>query len=317
MAYAVSTPVYEGPFDLLLHLITKEQVDLYEISLSRIVDAFLQEIDRMQTLDLDIATEFLLIAATLVELKLRRLLPERASVDMDEEFGLLEERDLLLAKLLEYQTFRHAAHAMRLMEQRASRSFPRTNVADDRFTNLMPDLLASVTPEQLRAAFLRALRREAIPKIEPRVRVDHITDVLHTVSDAVDELASKLPLVGRSTFRALTSSCTQTIEVIVRFLAVLELFKQGWIDVDQAGNFGEMSVIWQPDGPEPHVAPDRLSLAGGAVDDTVDEDADDLEGEQELEFALAKVRSEVRSEAELSADSNAEPLTFTVDDYDG
>ena len=317
MAYAVSTPVYEGPFDLLLHLITKEQVDLYEISLSRIVDAFLQEIDRMQTLDLDVATEFLLIAATLVELKLRRLLPERASIELDEELGLLEERDLLLAKLLEYQTFRHAAHAMRLMEQRAGQSFPRTNVADERFTNLMPDLLASVTPEQLRGAFLRALRREAIPKVEPRVRVDHITDVRHTVSDAVNELASKLPLIGRSTFRALTSSCTQTIEVIVRFLAVLELFKQGWIDVDQAGNFGEMSVIWQPDGPEPDVAATRMSLAGGAVDDTVDEDADDLEGEQELELALAKVRSEVRSEAEVSPDSNADLLPFTVDDYDG
>ena len=317
MAYAVSTPVYEGPFDLLLHLITKEQVDLYEISLSRIVDAFLQEIDRMQTLDLDVAAEFLLIAATLVELKLRRLLPERASVDMDEELGLLEERDLLLAKLLEYQTFRHAAHAMRLMEQRAGRSFPRTNVADERFTNLMPDLLASVTPEQLRAAFLRALRREAIPKIEPRVRVDHITDVRHTVSDAVNELASKLPLVGRSTFRALTSSCTQTIEVIVRFLAVLELFKQGWIDIDQAGNFGEMNVIWQPDGPEPDAAPGRMSMAGGAVDDSVDEDADDPEGEQELELALARVRSEVRSEADVWLDSSAEPLAFTVDDYDG
>ncbi len=268
----------------------------------------------MQTLDLEIATEFLLIAATLVELKLRRLLPERASVEMDEELGLLEERDLLLAKLLEYQTFRHAAHAMRLMEQRAGQSFPRTNVADERFTNLTPDLLASVTPEQLRAAFLRALRREAIPKVEPKVRLDHVTDVRHTVSDAVNEFATKLPLLGRSTFRELTSTCTETIEIIVRFLAVLELFKQGWIDVDQAGNFGEMNIIWQPDGPENDVvASTVVALATGPIDDTMEEDPDDLEAEEELELALAKVRAE----AAASPESNADPLPFAVDDYDG
>ena len=98
MAIDVATPVYEGPFDLLLQLILAEEVDLYEINLARIVDAYLAEIERLQALDLDVATEFLLIAATLVELKARRLLPGRAEVDLDDELALWEERDLLLAR---------------------------------------------------------------------------------------------------------------------------------------------------------------------------------------------------------------------------
>ncbi len=312
MAYEVSTPVYEGPFDLLLHLITKEQVDLYEISLSRIVDAFLHEIERMQVLDLEIATEFLLIAATLVELKLRRLLPERANVEMDEELGLLEERDLLLAKLLEYQTFRHGAHAIRLLEQRAGRSFPRTNVAEERFSSLTPDLLASVTPKQLRAAFLKAISRQAIQKPEPKVSVDHITDVRFSVADAVNELAAELPRLGRATFRALTSLATQPIEIIVRFLAILELFKQGWIEIDQATSFGDLHVTWCPDGPEaesPSVH--LLTMVGQSVDDANEEDPDDFEAEQELELALAAVR------AQGDASESAPKLGFDIDDYEG
>ena len=113
VAYEVSTEVFEGPFDLLLHLILREQVDLYEISLARIVDAYLAEVERMEALDLDVATEFLLIAATLVELKARRLLPDREDVDLDEELALWEERDLLLARLLECKTFKDAAGVLR------------------------------------------------------------------------------------------------------------------------------------------------------------------------------------------------------------
>src|SRR3712207_1802775 len=108
MPYEVQTTVYEGPFDLLLHLITREEVDLWEISLSAIVDAYVTEVERMDVVDLDGATEFLVIAATLVELKCRRLLPGPADVDVDEELALFEERDLLLARLLECKTFRDA-----------------------------------------------------------------------------------------------------------------------------------------------------------------------------------------------------------------
>ncbi len=109
MPYEVRTPVFEGPFDLLLHLITSEQVDLYEVRISHIVDAYLAELERMEALDLEVATEFVLIAATLIELKCRRLLPGRDDVDLDEELAVWEERDLLLARLLECKTFKDAA----------------------------------------------------------------------------------------------------------------------------------------------------------------------------------------------------------------
>ena len=99
MAYAVSTPVFEGPFDLLLHLILQEEVDIHLVSLSRIVEAYLAELEKMQSLDLEIATEFLLIAATLIDLKARRLLPATDDGDLDEELALWEERDILLAQI--------------------------------------------------------------------------------------------------------------------------------------------------------------------------------------------------------------------------
>ena len=115
MAVDVRTPVYEGPFDLLLQLILKEQVDIYEINLSTIVDAYLDELERMQSLDLDVATSFLLIAATLVELKARRLLPNERDIDLDDELALWEERDLLLARLLEAKTFKDVAAVFEAM----------------------------------------------------------------------------------------------------------------------------------------------------------------------------------------------------------
>src|SRR5258706_5437868 len=157
MAFAVATPVFEGPFDLLLHLILKEQVDIYEVNLSRIVDAYLAEIERLQVIDLDVATEFLLIAATLVELKARRLLPGRDDVDLDDELALWEERDLLLARLLECKTFKDVAGVFSRLADDADRSFPRTAGPDERFDHMMPDLLDGTTSKRIHAAFLRAV----------------------------------------------------------------------------------------------------------------------------------------------------------------
>src|ERR1044071_16479 len=125
MTYQVQTSVFDGPFDLLLHLILREQVDLYEVSLSALVEAYLAELEKMGTLDLEIATEFLLIAATLVELKARRLLPGDADVDLDDELALWEERDLLLARLLDCKTFKDASVVLAQLSSMASRSAPR------------------------------------------------------------------------------------------------------------------------------------------------------------------------------------------------
>ncbi len=246
----MSTPVFEGPFDLLLHLITREQVDLYEVSLSRIVDAFVAEMENMAALDLEIATEFLLIASTLIELKLRRLLPDREGIDLDEELALLEERDLLLAKLLEYRTFKEAAKAIDRRMTHAAKSLPRPGGLEERFVDLTPDLLAGVSKERLRAAFLTAVHRFLTPKPEPKVTLDHVTSARISVAELCGDLARSLPGRGRVSFRELTSDCEDRIDIIIHFLAVLELCKQGWVDLDQVKNFAELSVAWRPQGPD-------------------------------------------------------------------
>lgn len=240
MAYDVRTPLFEGPFDLLLHLILREQVELYEISLSKIVDAYLTEIEAMEELSLDVATEFLLIAATLIELKTRRLLPGDDDLDLDEELALWSERDLLLTRLVECKTFKDAAVALHALSDQASRSFPRLAGPDERFIDLAPDVLAGVTPDELRTAFLRAVA----PKPVPFIDLDHVAPIRASVTDAVVELLEELPLAGTITFRELTGQLVERLDVVVRFLAVLELFKQGFVDLDQPRTFGDIRIVW-------------------------------------------------------------------------
>ena len=241
MPYTVSTPVFEGPFDLLLHLISRQQVDLWEVSVSSIVDGYVQALADMRgALDLEAVTEFLLIAAVLVELKAHRLLPEPDEVDLDEELSRWEERDLLLSRLLESKTFKDAAGALVRLMDAAGRSWPRTAGMEDRFAGLAPDPLAGVTADRLRRAF------EAVTAPRPVVRVgtDHIHQVRTTVADAVAELTAELPGAGRVSFARLTEGLGERMEVIVRFLALLELYKQGLIELDQAATFADLQVVW-------------------------------------------------------------------------
>jgi segregation and condensation protein A len=240
MPYEVQTEVFEGPFDLLLHLILRSQLDVYEISLSAIVDEYLAHMERMGRLDLDAATEFLLIAATLVELKTKGLLPGRDDVDLDEELALWEERDLLLARLLECKTFKDASAELSRLAAVAGRSYPRRAGLEEKFLDVAPDLLAGVTPDGLRAALLRALT----PKPIMRVDLDHVAPIRISVADAVVELLDELPRTGRITFRRLTSDLAERLEIIVRFLAVLELFKQGLVDLEQVETFGDLTIVW-------------------------------------------------------------------------
>jgi segregation and condensation protein A len=240
MSMDVSTPVYEGPFDMLLQLILREQVDIYEVNLSNIVDAYLAEIERMQLLDLDVATGFLLIAATLVELKARRLLPNEAEIDLDEELALWEERDLLLARLLEAKTFKDVATVFARLADDADRSFPRAVGPDERFADVVPDLLEGTSVARLKHAAIKALT----PKPVPTVDLFHVNPIRLTVADAVGELMDELPRAGKITFRRLTAELAERIEVIVRFLAVLELYKQGAIEIDQPERFGDIEIEW-------------------------------------------------------------------------
>lgn len=200
VSYEVRTDVFDGPFDILLRLISEQRVDLYEVRLSDIVDAYLAEMDKMEHLDLEVATEFLLIAAILVELKSRRLLPDRTSEISEDDLALLEERDYLLARLVECTTFAAAGRALAEIERAAARSLPRAAGPDERFDGLCFDLLAGVNAEQLREAALRALAE----KPDPLVEVDHVLVDEVTVAEVVERLAALLPGHPPVTFRELT-----------------------------------------------------------------------------------------------------------------
>ena len=268
MPYEVQTTVFEGPFDVLLRLILEQEVDIYEVSLTSIVDAYLAEMDRIigrsenqalegAGIDLELATEFLLIAATLVELKTRRLLPDRNDGDLDEEFGIWEERDLLLARLLECQTFTTAAVVLRQMSLSASLSYPRTVGPDEKLLSLAPDLLIGVDTEDLAVAAVRAMTPTAVKRVD----LGHIAPITASVTDVMFELIDELPSLGRTSFRQLTGGLVDRIEVVVHFLAILELFKQGHIELDQREQFGDITLIWT--GSESELL---VPLGGGSYD---------------------------------------------------
>jgi segregation and condensation protein A len=255
MAASVSTPVFEGPIDLLLQLVNGHEVDVYDIPLASVVDAFVAEVAGWESVDLQTLSEFLMIAAVLIELKSRRLLPGNDDIDPDEELVGWEERDLLLARLLECQAYSAAADGFALLIEQAARSVPRTAGLDPDLVIHAPDLLEGVTPEQVAAAFMRATAERPAPVVD----LYHVTVDTVTVADAVAELALRLP--GPSTFRQLTGHLTSRIEIIVRFLALLELCKQGRISLDQGHSFGDLAVEWVAD------APDMVSVGFGPTDE--------------------------------------------------
>jgi segregation and condensation protein A len=246
VAIDVATPIYEGPFDLLLHLILREEVDIHEISLSTIVDAYLAELAKMTELDLEVATEFLLIAATLIELKTRRLLPGRENVDLDDELALWEERDLLLARLLECKTFKDVAKILAHFVDDADRVYGRTTGVDERFNDVAPDLLEGLTIEKLQKGFVSAIT----PRPREELSLYHVSPIRFTVAEAVQEMMEELPRLGTSSFRRLTADLVERLEIVVRFLAILEMYKQGYIELDQSDRFGDITVQWTGIGPD-------------------------------------------------------------------
>lgn len=236
MGYQVKTSVFEGPFDLLLHLIAKRELDIYEVSLGSITEDYLAHLKQMADLDLDVATEFLVVAATLVEMKAARLLPG-PPVD-DEEALAISERDLLIARLLEYRAFKDAAARLREALEANAGYVPRDAGPGVEFAHLCPDLLARTSPEQLREIAVRALS----PRPVERLDVSHIAPIRASVREAIAKVHEALLEHPTRSFRDLTAACGSRIEVIVRFLAVLELVKRGIADVVQSGSFGNIVV---------------------------------------------------------------------------
>jgi len=307
MVLEVRTPVYEGPFDLLLHLILKQEVELWEVSLAGIIDEYLAEIERMDSLDLDVATEFLLIAATLVELKARRLLPDLQDVELDEDLLRYEERDLLLARLLECKTFKDVAAMFETRAHQAALCVPRRVGPEEPYRWLVPDPLERIRPEQLRAAALRVMAAKPAPVVDTY----HVAPVRASVRDAVDVLLRLLPATEPMSFRALTAGVDSRLELVVRFLAVLELFKQGVVDVAQPENFGELLVRRLREG---EVALDAMSLDdwedGSAASPlvsppaafaSVDED-DDLDDDDVVDDVSAAVPTDLPMDVDVSMD---------------
>ena len=240
MPATVSTPVFEGPVDLLLQLVNSHQVELYDIPLAEVVDAFVAEVATWESVDLQTLSEFLMVASILIELKSRRLLPGPDDVDTDEELVGWEERDLLLARLLECQAYAAAADGFAVLLEQAARSVPRTAGLDADFVVNAPDLLEGVTPDQLAEAFLRATAERPVPVVD----LYHVTVDTVTVAETVASLARRLPRLGSSTFRALTGHLGSRMEIIVSFLALLELCKQGRVSLEQGHTFGDLEVAW-------------------------------------------------------------------------
>jgi len=243
VAALVTTPVFEGPFDLLMQLVLDHKVDVCDVPIAPVVDAYLDHIRRASEaghLDLGEVTEFLVIAAVLVELKSKKLLPGPDEIEADEDLVGLEQRDLLLARLVELQAYSAAAVDFTLLIEHAALSIPRTAGLEEGFTDRAPDLLAGVTPPDIATAYRRAVLARPAPSID----LFHVTVEQVSVSEAVAELSAYLPTSGMVTFRQLTSHLKTRMQVIVRFLALLELHKRGLLTLDQGENFGDLHVSW-------------------------------------------------------------------------
>jgi segregation and condensation protein A len=239
-AFEVRLENFEGPFDLLLSLISKHQLDVTEVALSRVTDEFIAHIRALgPSWDLGQATEFLVVAATLLDLKAARLLPA-AEVEDEEDLALLEARDLLFARLLQYRAYKEVAAHFGVLERVQARRFPRAVSLEPRFAELMPEVLLTVTPEQLARIAAEALR----PKPVPTVSTDHVHSVRVSVGEQASILRERLARAGRSTFRGLTQDCRATVELVARFLALLELYREGVVAFDQLTPLGELWVRW-------------------------------------------------------------------------
>jgi len=235
--YRVSIPSFEGPLDLLLGLIARHKVDIYEVPLHRITDDYLAVLARMETVDLEVATEFLVIAATLLELKAARLLPGEDDPEVDETAA--EARDLLYARLVDYRTFKRAAAWIEERLEAGAGFLPRMVSLEERFAGLRPEPTLPVDPEGLARLASRVLA--ARPPAE--VDLSHVQPVRLTVREAAGRVMGELDRAGgKASFRELTAGCRHPLEVVVHFLALLELYKLEAVDLDQAEAFGELFV---------------------------------------------------------------------------
>jgi segregation and condensation protein A len=238
--FEVHLGVFEGPFDLLLGLIAKHELDITAVSLSTVTDEFISFIRQMGPVwDLDRASEFLVVAATLVDLKAARLLPA-AEVEDEDDLALLEARDLLFARLLQYRAYKEVATILARMFAAEHRRYPRAVGPEPQFAGLLPEVLLGLGPTQFAELAARALA----PKPPVVVSVAHLHSPTVSVREQAGILSERLRRLGTATFRSLTAECGATVEIVARFLALLDLFREGFVAFEQVAPLGDLLIRW-------------------------------------------------------------------------
>ncbi|MFF9557396.1 segregation/condensation protein A [Streptomyces albus] len=241
---------FEGPFDLLLQLISKHKLDVTEVALSKVTDEFMAHIRAMgPDWDLDQTTEFLVVAATLLDLKAARLLPQ-AEVEDEADLALLEARDLLFARLLQYRAYKQIAQIFADRLDVEARRFPRTVGLEPHHAELLPEVALSVGPEGFARLAVKAMR----PKPKPQVYVEHIHAPLVSVREQAEVVVARLRERGEATFQELTEDADDTLTVVARFLALLELYRERAVALEQEEALGALLVRWSgTDDAQPRV----------------------------------------------------------------
>ena len=234
---------FDGPFDLLLQLISRHKMDITEVALGTVTDEFISYIKQLENSengwDLDKTTEFLVVAATLLDLKAAKLLPS-GEVDDESDLALLEARDLLFARLLQYRAFKEIAAIFSERIEREEKSFPRTVALEPHFAQLLPEVLIGVGAQRFAAIANRVLT----PKTTPIFSIDHLHRPLVSVAEQAGKVVEMLRKAGRVTFRSLVSDASSTLVVVARFLALLELYREGVVRFEQVISLGELQITW-------------------------------------------------------------------------
>src|SRR6202167_1430606 len=239
-AFEVHLSVFEGRCDLLLALISKHKLDITEVALSEVTNEFIAYIsERSDGWDLDQVSYFLVVAATLLDLKAARLLPS-GEVEDEEDLALLEARDLLFARLLQYRAYKEVAAAFAARMTAAARRFPRRVPLEPRFAQLLPEVLLGLGP----AEFARLAALTLAPKPPPKVSTEHIHSPVISIKDQVRIVAALLKRLGRASFRRLTADAQGNYEVVASFLALLELYREDAVSFEQVTPLGELYVTW-------------------------------------------------------------------------
>lgn len=238
--FKVRLPNFEGPFDLLLQLISRRKLDVTEVALSKVTDEFMAHIRAMgPDWDLDQTTEFLVVAATLLDLKAARLLPA-AEVEDEGDLALLEARDLLFARLLQYRAYKQIADIFSRRLDDEARRYPRTVGLEPHHAELLPEVVISIGAEGFAKLAVKAMQ----PRPRPQVYVDHIHAPLVSVQEQAGIVVARLRELGEATFQDLVEDTDDTLTVVARFLALLELYREKVVALDQETALGELVVRW-------------------------------------------------------------------------